>query len=447
MGLDSRHRSSGGASYEAKTLRRIVLASLAGNALEWYDFFLYGTAAALVFGPLFFPKGTDPLVGTLGAFASFAVGFVARPFGGILFGHIGDRAGRKTALVLTLTIMGAATVLIGALPTYEQVGMWAPGLLIALRILQGFAAGGEWGGGVLMLSENAPADQRGFFSAWSQVGVAAGFVLSSAVFLLVQMLPHDALMSWGWRIPFLLSIVIFALGIFIRSRLPESRDFAATRREGRRSHMPLIEVIKKHPKAILLAMGLRVAENGGSYIFLAFSLAYGKFIGISNRVMLFAVFFSMTIELGTMVAFGALSDKIGRRPVYLIGAIGLVLVAFPFFWLIDSRQYELIFLAFILGNPICHAAMIGTQPSFFSELFSTAVRYSGVALGHEIASVFAGGLSPLIATALLAEYKAGWPVALYVAFLGLITVVALLFVREPCISAPGKAIPSLGRPL
>lgn len=348
-----------------------------------------------------------------------------------MFGHIGDRAGRKTALLLTLSIMGAATFLIGLLPSYEQVGIWAPGLLVALRILQGIAAGGEWGGGVLMISESAPANQRGFFSAWSQVGVGGGFVLSSAVFLAVSMLPSDAFMSWGWRIPFLLGIIIFALGVYIRSQLPESREFTKTRQDGRRSHMPLVDVIKKHPKEILLAMGLRVAENGGSYIFLAFALVYGKFVGIPNNLMLLAVLVSMTIELGAMVAFGALSDVVGRRPVYFFGAIGLVLVAFPFFWLIDTKQYELIFLAFIVGNSVCHAAMIGTQPSLFSELFSTEVRYSGVALGHEIASVFAGGLSPLIATALLAEYKAAWPIALYVALLGLITVIALLFVGEP----------------
>ncbi len=296
---------------------------------------------------------------------------------------------------------------------------------------------------MLIITESAPANQRGFFSAWSQVGVAGGFVLSSGAFFLVQMLPSEALMSWGWRIPFLLSIVIFGLGIFIRTRLPESREFAATRKEGRRSHMPVVEAITKHPKSILLAMGLRVAENGGSYIFLAFSLAYGKFVGIPSDVMLLAVLVSMTIELGTMIGFGALSDRIGRRPVYLIGAVGIVLVAFPFFWLIESRQNELIFFAFVVANPICHAAMIGTQPSLFSELFSTEVRYSGVALGHEIASVFAGGLSPLIATALLVQYRTAWPVALYVVFLGLVTVVALLFVREPLGQQSSWADPSI----
>jgi MFS transporter, MHS family, shikimate and dehydroshikimate transport protein len=412
-------------------LRRIVIASLVGNALEWYDFFLYGTAAALIFGPLFFPVGTDPLTGTLAAFAGFAVGFAARPFGGIVFGHIGDRVGRKTALVLTLSIMGGATFLIGLLPTYSQIGIWAPILLVLLRIAQGIAAGGEWGGGVLMISENAPPEHRGFYSAWSQVGVAGGFVLSAGAFYLVQLLPQESFMSWGWRIPFLVSVVIFGLGIYIRANLPESAEFEEVRNKGERKHLPVVEAIRRHPREILLAMGLRVAENGGSYVFLAFALAYGKFVGVPQDLMLLGVMLSMTVALATMVMFGALSDRIGRRPVYLFGAAGLIAAAFPFFWLIDTKLPVLVILAFMIGNSLCHAAMIGTQPSFFSELFSPDVRYSGVALGHEIASVFAGGLSPLIATALLAKYQAAWPVALYLASLGAISVVAVLLAREP----------------
>jgi MFS transporter, MHS family, shikimate and dehydroshikimate transport protein len=415
---------------DKKSLRRIVFASVVGNALEWYDFFLYSTAAALVFGGLFFPKGTDPLVGTLAAFAGFAVGFAARPFGGVLFGHIGDRYGRKGALVWTLSIMGGATFLIGFLPTYAQVGLWAPLLLLVLRLLQGVAAGGEWGGGVLMISESAPPERRGYYAAWSQIGVGGGFVLSAAVFFLVQLLPKDAFMSWGWRIPFLLSIFIFGVGVYVRSRLPESAEFAKAEAAGKKARMPVLEVIRQYPKEILMAMGLRVAENGGSYIVLAFSLVYGKFIGVPNKVMLAAVIVSMTVELGTMLLWGRLSDRIGRKPVYMIGAAGFVVIAFPFFWLIDSQVPVLIWLAFLLGNAVCHGAMIGTQPSLMGELFSTEVRYSGMALGHEIASVFAGGLSPLIATALLAHYHAAWPVALLMIAMGMITVISLLFTHE-----------------
>ncbi|MEK6347376.1 MAG: MFS transporter [Burkholderia sp.] len=415
---------------DAKSLRRIVLASVAGNALEWYDFFLYSTAAALVFGELFFPKGTDPLLGTIGAFAGFAVGFAARPIGGILFGHVGDRLGRKHALVWTLAIMGAATFLIGLLPTYSQVGIAAPALLVVLRVLQGIAAGGEWGGGVLMISESAPAEKRGFYASMSQLGVGGGFVLSALVFFVVQLLPKDQFMSWGWRIPFLVSILIFGVGVYIRTRLPESTEFASAKAAGKASHMPVLEAIRKHPREILVAMGLRVAENGGSYIMLAFALSYGKFIGVSSQVMLAGVIASMTVELGAMLLWGRLSDRIGRKPVYMIGAVGLVIVAFPFFWLLDTKVPALIWLAFLIGNAVCHGAMIGTQPSLMGELFSTEVRYSGMALGHEVASVFAGGFSPLIATALLAHYHAAWPVAVLMMAMGLITMVALLFTRE-----------------
>ncbi|MGF6875160.1 MFS transporter [Paraburkholderia sp. MM5477-R1] len=423
---------------DARSLKRIVFASVMGNALEWYDFFLYSTAAALVFGSLFFPKGTDPLLGTLAAFAGFAVGFAARPFGGALFGHIGDRYGRKTALVWTLSIMGGATFMIGFLPTYAQIGLWSPALLLVLRLLQGVAAGGEWGGGVLMISESAPQEKRGFYAAWSQIGVGGGFVLSAAVFFLVQLLPKDAFMSWGWRIPFLLSIMIFGVGVYVRSRLPESAEFAKAEAAGKKARMPVFEVIRKHPKEILMAMGLRVAENGGSYIVLAFSLVYGKFIGISNKVMLAGVIVSMSLELVTMLLWGRLSDRIGRKPVYMIGAAGFVVIAFPFFWLIDTQIPALIWLAFLLGNAVCHGAMIGTQPSLMGELFSTEVRYSGMALGHEIASVFAGGLSPLVATALLAHYHAAWPVALLMIGLSMVTVVSLLFTRETRPSVSGN---------
>lgn len=411
-------------------LRKIVAASVAGNALEWYDFFLYSTAAALVFSRLFFPATTDPLTGTLAAFAGFAVGFAARPFGGLIFGHIGDRFGRKPALVLTLCIMGGSTFLIGLLPTYTQVGIWAPILLVLLRVLQGIAAGGEWGGGVLIISENAPPERRGFYSAWSQVGVAAGFVLSAGAFYLAQLLPDEQFISWGWRVPFLVSIVIFGLGVYIRSNLPDSAEFEANKRQGAPEHLPIVLVLKRHPREILLAMGLRVAENGGSYIFLAFALAYGKFTGVAQDVMLLGVMLSMTLGLGSMVLFGHLSDRIGRRPVFMFGAIGMMLAAFPFFWLIDSGNTALIMLAFVLANTLCHAAMVGVMPAFFSELFSTEVRYTGMAFGHEIAAVFAGGMSPLIATALLASFGASWPIACYLMALGAVSVVAAIYARE-----------------
>lgn len=411
-------------------IRRYVIASLVGNSLEWYDFFLYATAAAIVFGKLFFPADTDPLVGTLGAFVGFAVGFAARPLGGILFGHIGDRVSRKSALVMTLSIMGIATFLMGLLPTYQQVGIWAPILLVILRVLQGIAAGGEWGGGVLIISENSSDQRRGLFSAFSQGGVTLGFVLASAAFYLAQLLPEDQFMAWGWRLPFLLSVLLFGVGMYIRFRLPETKEFEQVKKTGERASVPVLAALRTHPKEILVAMGLRVAENGGSYLLLSFSLVYGVHVGVERGTLLLGVMLSMLFAFCTIVFFGHLSDKIGRRKVYAFGASALALMAFPFFWLIDSNSSALIILAYFIGNGICHAAMIGAQPAFFHELFSPEVRYSGMALGHELAAVFAGGLAPFIATALLLTYDSSTPVSLYAIGLAVITLTALAFSKN-----------------
>lgn len=413
------------------TMRRIVTASVLGNALEWYDFFLYGTAAALIFGPLFFPAGTDPIVGTLGAFAGFAVGFVARPLGGLIFGHFGDKHGRKNALVITLSMMGAATFLMGLLPTFEQVGYLAPISLVILRVVQGIASGGEWGGGVLMLSENAPKGREGFYASWSQLGVAGGFVLSAGAFYLVQMLPQEDFLSWGWRIPFLTSIVIFGVGVYIRRRLPESRAFEQDKGKAPRTqHPPALQVLREHPREVLQAMGLRVAENGGAYIFLSFSMAYAKFTGLSTQVVLSGVMVAMIIEAFAILFWGWLSDRIGRRTVYAIGSVGLILFAFPFFWLLDSHEPTYVYLALVLGLPLSHGAMIGTQPALMGELFPTHVRYTGLAMGHEIASIFAGGFAPMIATALFAAYQSAWPVSVMLVLFGLITTLTLFSIRR-----------------
>jgi len=410
-------------------VRRYVVASLVGNALEWYDFFLYATASAVVFGRLFFPSDVDPLVGTMAAFAGFAVGFAARPLGGIIFGHIGDRLGRKRALVMTLSIMGISTALMGLLPTYAQVGLWAPALLILLRVIQGIAAGGEWGGGVLLISENSSTTRRGMLSAFSQGGISLGFVLSSLVFFLVQLMPDTQFLAWGWRVPFLLSVVLLAVGAYIRFRLPESKEFTAAS-HSKQHRLPVLAAIKTHPREILVAMGLRVAENGGSYIFLSFSIAYGVHVGVDKGLLLMAVAVSMLVSFGTYIFFGHLSDRIGRRPVYALGAVGMGAMAFPFFSMIDSNTPAIVILAFLLGNGLCHGAMIGTQPAFFHELFSAEVRYSAMAIAHELAAVFAGGFAPLIATALLLQYGSSIPVSLYVIGLVLVTLIALVFSRH-----------------
>lgn len=415
---------------DSGTMRRIVLASVLGNALEWYDFFLYGTAAALIFAPLFFPAGTDPVLGTMASFAGFAVGFLARPLGGLIFGHIGDKAGRKKALVMTLGIMGIATFAMGLLPTFEQVGYLAPACLVILRVLQGVASGGEWDGGVLLLSENAPKDRVGFYAAWSQLGVSGGFVMSAAAFYLVQMLPQEDMMSWGWRLPFLASILIFGVGVYIRRRLPESKAFVEEQaHQDQPEHMPAMEVLRNHPKAVLQAMGLRIAENGSAYLFLAFTIAYAKFTRLDTQLVLASVMVAMIVEAGTIVFWGWLSDRIGRRIVYAIGSVGLMLLAFPFFWMLDTHSPVWVYLAALLGMAFCHGAMIGTQPALMGELFPAKVRYSGLAMGHEIASIFSGGLAPLAATALFSLYKEAWPVSIMLIVMGAITTVAVFSIR------------------
>jgi len=419
-----------GQTTDPRTMRRIVIASVLGNALEWYDFFLYGTAAALIFGPLFFPAGTDPVLGTMASFAGFAVGFLARPLGGLIFGHIGDKSGRKKALVMTLAIMGVATFAMGLLPTFEQAGYLAPACLVLLRILQGVASGGEWGGGVLLLSENAPKERVGFYAAWSQLGVSGGFVLSAAAFYLVQMLPQDDMMSWGWRLPFLASILIFGVGVYIRQRLPESQAFEQeARQEQPAEHLPAMEVLRKHPRAVLQAMGIRIAENGSAYLFLAFTIAYAKFTGLDTQLVLASVMVAMIVEAFTIVFWGWLSDIIGRRVVYAIGSVGLMLLAFPFFWMLDTHSPVWVYLAALLGMAFCHGAMIGTQPALMGELFPPKVRYSGLAIGHEIASIFSGGLAPLAATALFSLYKDAWPVSVMLLVMGAITTLAVMSIR------------------
>ncbi len=413
------------ASQDAKQLRKLVIASVLGNALEWYDFFLYGTAAALVFGPLFFPVGGDPMQGTLLAFSGFAVGFLARPLGGIVFGHIGDRYSRKMTLIMTLTLMGATTFIIGLLPVYAQIGIWAPVSLITLRFLQGVASGGEWGGGVLMLSENAPSSRRGYFTAWSQMGVSGGFVLSAFAFYLVQKLPEEDLMSWGWRVPFLLSILIFLVGVYIRKNIRESKAFSQAKPETKHEKIPLMVLIRDHPKALLQAIALRLPENGASYIFFTFSVVYAKHIGISTGEIISAVTLAMLVEFFSILFWGALSDRIGLKPVYYIGVIGLLVMAFPFFWLLSTGDYGWIMLAMFLGLPFCHGAMIGTQPCIMSDLFPVRVRYSGLALGHEVGSIFSGGLGPMLAVALLMHFDASWPVSLLLMGYALLAWIAL----------------------
>ncbi|MBI3858335.1 MAG: MHS family MFS transporter [Planctomycetes bacterium] len=414
-----------------KSVRKVAIASFIGTTIEWYDFFLYGTASALIFGRLFFPQ-YDPLTGTLASFGTYAVGFVARPIGGIVCGHYGDRIGRKSMLVLTLLIMGVATFLIGLLPTYQSIGVWAPILLVALRFAQGFGIGGEWGGAVLMAVEHSPPGRRGFYGSWPQVGVPAGLLLATLVFRRIAKLPEAQLLAWGWRLGFLVSVLLVAVGLFIRLAIVEPPVFTQIKEQGKASRAPILEALRQHRKGILLAMGARLAENGAFYLFTVFVLTYATQprIGFSQSDVLLAVSVAAAIELVAIPAYGALSDRIGRRPVYLGGAIFTGLFAFPFFWLLDGAKPAYLFLAILPPLIFGHAAMYGPQASFFSELFGTKVRYSGASLGYQLASVIAGGLSPLIATSLLKRTGAAWPIALLVVGMALVTVLSVALAAE-----------------
>ncbi|ATX89293.1 MFS transporter [Klebsiella aerogenes] len=416
-------------------MRKLIIGSFLGNSLEWYDFFLYGTAAALVFGPLFFPATNDPLLGSFLAFSGFAIGFIARPLGGVIFGHLGDRYSRKMTLIITLTLMGASTFLIGLLPTYAHIGVLAPIALITLRFVQGVASGGEWGGGVLMLSENAPESQKGYYTAWSQVGVCGGFVLSSLAFYLVQLLPQEEVMSWAWRIPFLLSLFIFLVGVYIRRNIQENAEFVARKAENdsknEAHHLPVLSAFKNHPRAILQAIGLRLAENGAVYIFFTFSVVYCKHIGIDTRDLIAAVTIAMTVEIATILGWGWLSDRIGRKRLYYIGVIGMALVAFPFFWLLNMHSFPAMLLAMLLALPLCHGAMIAAQPCLMVDLFPVEVRYTGLALGHEIGAVISGGISPMLAVAFLMMWDSYIPIALMLLAFALLALVALISIRQP----------------
>ncbi|GGU46514.1 MFS transporter [Streptomyces lavendofoliae] len=420
------------------SLKRIVAASLIGTTIEWYDFFLYGSAAALVFNKLFFP-GSDPLVGTLLSFLTYAVGFAARPLGALVFGHFGDRLGRKKLLVLSLLLMGGATFAIGLLPTHATIGTAAPVLLTVLRLVQGFALGGEWGGAVLLVSEHGDAGRRGFWASWPQTGAPAGQLLATGVLsALTALLSDAAFTSWGWRVPFLLSGVLVVVGLWIRLSVDESPVFKAAlaRAEARKAEsaqverMPLVAVLRHHWRDVLIAMGARMAENISYYVITAFILVYATTsTGLSKQTALNAVLLASAVHFAVIPAWGALSDRVGRRPVYLIGAVGVGAWMFPFFALIDTRSFGSLLLAVTVGL-VLHGAMYAPQAAFFSEMFATRMRYSGASIGAQFSSVAAGAPAPLIATALLAEHGSSTPIALYVIAAALLTVVAVGCAKE-----------------
>lgn len=423
------------------SLKRIVAASLIGTTIEWYDFFLYGSAAALVFNKLFFPD-SDPLVGTLLSFLTYAVGFAARPLGALVFGHYGDRLGRKKLLVISLLMMGGATFAIGLLPTHATIGSAAPVLLTVMRLVQGFALGGEWGGAVLLVSEHGDARRRGFWASWPQTGAPAGQLLATGVLsALTALLSDSAFTAWGWRIPFLLSGVLVIVGLWIRLSVDESPVFkeALARAEAKKAasketeqveKMPLVAVLRHHWRDVLIAMGARMAENISYYVVTAFILVYATTsAGATKQTALNAVLIASVVHFAVIPAWGALSDRIGRRPVYLFGAAGIGAWMFPFFALIDTGSFANLLLAVTVGL-VLHGAMYAPQAAFFSEMFATRMRYSGASIGAQFSSVAAGAPAPLIATALLADYGSSTPIALYVIAAALLTLLAVGVARE-----------------
>jgi MFS family permease len=406
---------------------RVIAAACIGSALEWYDFFLYGTAAALVFGELFFPK-SDPLTGILLSFLTFGVGFAVRPVGGILFGIMGDRYGRKPVLVLTLVLIGIGTTAIGLLPTYGTVGFWAPLMLVTLRVVQGLGAGAEYGGAVIYLVENAPAGHRGFWGGFAPLGVSVGNLLAAAAFALVTLLPKDDMIAWGWRLPFLASFVLILVGIYVRLELEETPVFThAVLERGKVERNPAMSALREHPRNFLVVLGARMAENGLGYLFPVFGLSYITVtLGVPKSEALSALMLAFVIELFALLGFAALFDRIGRRPVYLFGALAGIALAFPFFWLVGTKEWIWIAAAFILARAVVTAAMFGPQAAYFAELFPPQRRFAGFAFARELGSLLAGGLAPFLATSLVAWASGSWwPVACYIIVLSAITALAI----------------------
>jgi MFS family permease len=415
--------------------RKAGIAALVGTTLEWYDFLIYGTAAALVLNSQFFPNA-DPTVGTLAAFATYAVGFLARPLGGIVLGNMGDKQGRKKMLIFTIVLMGVATTLIGVLPNYAAIGMWAPILLILLRLLQGFGAGGEYAGAVVLSVEHGDQKRRGLAGAWAPTGFALATLLSTGVYQLATLLPEDAFQSWGWRVPFLLGSVLLIVGYFIRRNIDETDAYEnAVHAEAagitQETKIPVLESIRRSPRNFLVVVGARMAENGFAYLFPVFAVGFAvNTLGVERSTTLLAVVIASAVQLMFIPIWAHLSDRIGRRPVYAGGALLSVLWLVPFFLLLETLSGPLLILGFVVGLGVLYPAMLAPQAAYFAELFDTRTRLSGFAFAREIGSVLAGGFLPLIATALIAAFGHWWVIVVYLGILTALTLVALAYGPE-----------------
>jgi metabolite-proton symporter len=417
------------AASRPEQLRRVAIASAIGTTIEWYDYFIYSTAAALIFGSQFFST-LSPASATLAAFATLGVGFLARPIGGILWGHFGDRVGRKAMLVASLLLMGVATVGVGLLPTYEQIGVLAPILLLVLRLLQGLSAGGEWGGAALMAVEHAPAGKRGLYGSYSQVGVPAGLILAQLVFVAVGGMSDEQFTSWGWRLPFLFSIVLVAVGLFIRLRIEESPVFTALKTEQVRARLPMVDVLRERPRELVIASVSFIANTAIGYVFLAYLLSYGtSVLQVSRTVMLLVVIVGSVSWLISIVVSAHWSDRVGRKPVYLVGSVLLVVWPVPFFLLVDTRSPALMIVAVIVLT-MGLGASYGPQSALFAEMFEPRYRYSGASFSYAVGAVLGGGFAPLIATALQTSTGTSLSVSAYMVATAVISLVAVLAIRE-----------------